>query len=77
MQPPRTSLDDEIGLGLDEECGGGEDRCRTDPQVQLLSHIHGVADVAVWLCERLAGPSDGVGGDLGKLCSEDLQVGLD
>lgn len=48
----------------------------TDPQVQLLSHIHGVAHSLVGLREVFTCRPDGAGGDLRETGSQHLQAGL-
>lgn len=50
---------------------------RTDAQVELLSDIHCVADVDIGLGQSIAGPTNGVLGDLREPSPEHLNVRLD
>lgn len=48
----------------------------TDPQVQLLPHIHGIAHSLVGLGQVFTGHGDGSGGDLREAGPPHLQAGL-
>ena len=48
----------------------------TDPQVQLLPHIHSIAHSLVGLRQVFTCRPDGAGGDLGETGSQHLQAGL-
>lgn len=48
----------------------------TNPQVQLLPHIHGIAHSLVGLRQVFTCRPDGAGSDLGETGSQHLQAGL-